>query len=155
MCVRDLRLILKQHKKDADESNTDESRAKRQNSGSHRNKENKENTRWSHVKISFDTESVKLESDHSGPTTAIGAPTVPPTIKIIGKEVSQRPAFGESLSLFRQYRKQILHSFFLLPTELAKPLLRFRSLLTLDSNNTPAIDKQDNSNIPYFFKTSI
>lgn len=48
----------------------------------------KENTLWSHVKISFDNESVKVESEHSGPTTAISAPTVPPSIKIIGKEVS-------------------------------------------------------------------
>ena len=55
---------------------------------------NKEQQRWSHVKISFDNESVRLEA--ADPTSASGTqlqpiqqpPTVvPPTIKIIGKEV--------------------------------------------------------------------
>ena len=43
----------------------------------------KENSRRSHVKISVESESVKNEPE---PTTSTQA--VPPTIKIIGKEVS-------------------------------------------------------------------
>ena len=52
----------------------------------------KETHRWSHVKISFDSESLRVEQDPQPPSTGIGAvvsgSTVPPSIKIIGKEVS-------------------------------------------------------------------
>ncbi len=64
----------------------DELHTRKQISTSHR--QPKDNARWSHVKISFDSESVKVESEQSGPTTTIATPAVPPTIKIIGKEVS-------------------------------------------------------------------
>lgn len=52
----------------------------------------KETHRWSHVKISFDSESLRVEQDPQPASTGIGAvvsgSTVPPSIKIIGKEVS-------------------------------------------------------------------
>ena len=71
----------------------DELHTRKQNSSSHR--QLKDNARWSHVKISFDSESVKVESEQSGPTTAITTPAVPPTIKIIGKEVSATKQWHE------------------------------------------------------------
>ena len=64
---------------------------------SKKNNHRKEAHRWSHVKISFDTESVRIESEPTAPgaaptSTALGGvvptPAVAPAIKIIGKEVS-------------------------------------------------------------------
>ena len=81
------------------EENSDES-----STFSKKNLHRKEAHRWSHVKISFDSESLRIEQEPAlagAPTTTTSASqgisgvvttaTVPPSIKIIGKEVSRIP----------------------------------------------------------------
>ena len=94
-------------KKESDDG-SDESAATR-SLAVRRRKEQQTTHRWSHVKISFDDDSVRLEPEQtqqpiagvgsstaasgiptsSSVSAAAGPSTVPPTIKIIGKEVSR------------------------------------------------------------------